>query len=192
MLRRHAPVKSALEPLRLDSEFQRAAVQPAAVRQPPAQAVIPPGAGQSDGDLRRRGEAVAEGREAVAEPHLQPTIPKVIARFVGRQPRQHPVPQRGVSDAQCRATQSPGQAQPRPPVARRRVPENCTCNPAPAEAPRFVDQQCAPVQLKAQPVLRVGPGEAGADFSADADGVVEPTVSAADNDTVSELRLIAP
>ena len=82
MLRRHAPVGSALAPPRLDGEFQRAAVRPpAAARQPPAQAVVPPGVRQADGDLRRRGEAVVEGREAVADARGAPNRrPRQLSR----------------------------------------------------------------------------------------------------------------
>ena len=74
---------SALAPLRLDDEFQCAPVRRvAAAHQPPAQAVVAPGVGEADGDLRRRREPAAEGRETISEPGLQPPFPKSVAGLV--------------------------------------------------------------------------------------------------------------
>ena len=50
--------------------------------QAPAQDILPARAGEAEADLRDRSEAAAPGREAVADPCLQPAVPQVamIAR----------------------------------------------------------------------------------------------------------------
>ena len=70
--------------------------------QAPAQAVFPLAVGRPDVEFRRRGEAAAEGRKAVAEVQLETAALQRVAAVVGRKPRQVALTEKRVHAARRR------------------------------------------------------------------------------------------
>ena len=85
--------------------------------QAPAEAVFAASVRESEPELGRQGEAVADGGEAIAQPELQAAVPQpVLPVVVGRQPRQGLAPEERVHAALRRAAQGLAERQRRPPV----------------------------------------------------------------------------
>ena len=165
---RRGVVIGALAAARLEGEFERAAVaaEPAA-HQAPAEAVVAPGVRQADADLRRPGETVAEGRQAVAELQLQPPALQLViaarAVVVRRQPFQRGAREQRIGAARGRPAERLGQPQLRPPVrARLAFPGERAREAEVAEALRLMGEQPAPAQLGLEAALRVAQREPAA------------------------------
>ena len=122
---------------------------------------------EAEGELRRRGEPVAEGREPVAHPELEAPVGQVVAAIavlVGRQPGQGLAPEQRVHTARGRGARGLGERQRRPPSrALPGVPGERAREAAVAEALRLVGQEPAPRELRREPARRVRPGEPAAE-----------------------------
>ena len=91
----------ALKPPCFEGKLQRDATG----RQPVSEAVVAPDIGQVDGDLRRCGEAVAEGGKAVSKARFQPPAPKAVTLFASCRPRRRRAREKRVGTALRRDAQ---------------------------------------------------------------------------------------
>ena len=152
-----------------------------------------PACREPEAQLRRRGEAVPERREAVAEPHIQaPPRQKAVvlrAAVVRRKPGKRAALEQRVRAARGLPAHRLRQRQARTPAAfLPRLPGERAREPCLAEARRVVVHQAPAPEIDGETPLGVRPGDAAADIHPEAGFGVAAVLAQPDLDARRQRR----